>query len=213
MGSTEDTLKDAVTEIAGTAMPGFGWAIGRAFGLLCTEWQRLHSAALKAAVRVSGLSYEDLQERIESDPELMPLYVRVLWAAGTNGHDETLRAMGATLGEAVRATAEGADADPQSMRDADQALVAMDALGPRHFSVLRLLATPGHIPENIPDKWRVNELTEALGFDEERVRWCLSGLAAAGLAIPRGSTFGGEWFAATNLGRAVVHASDLVAES
>lgn len=174
------------------------------------EFARNFSTALKAAVQVSGRSREDLQDLFENDPTFAPLYLRVLWAAGMNGHDETLRAMGATLGEAVRA----AD-DRDSIDDADQALLAMGTLGPRHFKVLRTLIDFPRLLQKSDirrgDGDVARDVAHYSGLAEDRAIWCLEGLVGAGLVASRGSFLGAVNYTVTRLGAAVVHASDVVA--
>lgn len=176
------------------------------------EWQRLASRALKAAQAISGRSREDLEEIFEHDPTLTPLYMRVLWAAGMNGHDETLRAMGAVLGDAVRASDGG---ESESVDDADQALVAMSGLTPRHFRALRFLCgnpmrdPAGERAAKGNSGWVAEQVAEALGLTYDRAAWCLSDLAGTGLvATANGGVSATAYYWATDLGEAVVQASD-----
>ena len=52
--------------------------VGRAMDAMRAEHARDASVALRAAKRVSGLSREDLQERIAEDRRLVSLLARVL---------------------------------------------------------------------------------------------------------------------------------------
>lgn len=83
------------------------------------EWRRNTSNALRAAEAASGRSREDFAEWIKEDVRAIPLYLKVLWAAGMNGHDQTLRAMGAVLGSVAQATARGNNEafEDRSIRD------------------------------------------------------------------------------------------------
>jgi hypothetical protein len=180
------------------------------------EWQRLASRALQAAEAISGRSREDLQAVFEQDPALTPLYMRVLWAAGMNGHDETLRAMGAVLGNAVRASDGG---ESESVRDADQALMAMSALTPRHFRALRYLGSnPWLDSSGVPvakgsGGLGAEQVAGAMGLTRERAAWCLSDLAGTGLV---GTANGGveavPFYWVTDLGEAVMQAADSLGE-
>ncbi|PUB27651.1 hypothetical protein C8K30_10498 [Promicromonospora sp. AC04] len=134
----------------------------------------------------------------------MPLYMRVLWAAGMNGHDETLRAMGAVLGEAARASASG---ESDSVHDADQALMAMSTLTPRHFRVLRYVCTHPMRGARGKSGWIAKHVADALGLTEDRAAWCLSDLLGTGLIGSRNGAFGDPFYWATELGEAVVQAS------
>ncbi|MEV0950982.1 hypothetical protein [Promicromonospora sp. NPDC050249] len=209
MSEARHPSEDAAGEVVGAVIPGSGPFIARALSLVRKEWQRNASQSLRAAETISGRSREDLEELLETNPELTPLYLRVLWAAGMNGHDETLRAMGATLGEAVNASGtEAADA----IADADQALMAMSRLTPRHFRILRFMCSrPRPTAGGTPSGWSTARITEALGLDEDRVTWCLSDLVGTGLVAWSGDFFGSTLYWATALGRAVQHASDTLA--
>lgn len=212
MGKVRHPVDGAASEIAGALVPGLGPVVSWMSPGIRQEWQRLASRALKAAEAISGHPREDLAEIFEQDPTLMPLYMRVLWAAGMNGHDETLRAMGAVLGEAVRASDGG---ESESVADADQALMAMSALTPRHFRALRFMyenpkrhGVTGEPLEKEDSGWIAEQFAGAAGLTEERAEWCLSGLAGAGL-VRTSAAFGGAIiYKLTDLGEAVVRASD-----
>lgn len=71
------------------------------------------------------MSREDLAEAIGENPQFVPLATRLLYAAGLNGHDETLRAMGTALGEALL--------NPNRLIDCELILTALADL-PRRMS-------------------------------------------------------------------------------
>lgn len=209
--------KDFADEVAGDALaalvPVVGGAIGsRAVRAVREEWRRNASRALRAAEAASGMTRESLAEFIEREPRAIPLYIQVLWAAGSNGHDETLRAMGAVFGRAASASAEQ---DDDGLEDAELALRAMSALGPRHFRVLRALSDVPLPPEEDEHGNHGASMSDGVaastGIREEIVDQVLLNLAGAGLARPL-SVWGGVAYPISDLGRAVVRAVQEVAD-
>lgn len=71
------------------------------FTTVRAEWSRTRSIALQAAEKTAGISREDLAERIENRPELVPLVTRLLWEAAMTGQSDLLEAMGAAFGAAI----------------------------------------------------------------------------------------------------------------
>ncbi|MEV8029147.1 hypothetical protein [Cellulosimicrobium funkei] len=198
----------AASEVAGSVIPGFGWLFGRLSARLRAEWQRNTSTALRVAEGVAGMSREDLEDCIAADPDMIPLYMHVLWAAGMNGHDATLRAMGAALGDAARGKRDGR---PDGFEEAEDVLRAMRDFTPRHFRALRYIAD--HAPSPT-DETSVGTFpstyAKVSGVEVERSSAILANLAAAGLALPGSTFFGGEsGYKVTDLGRAVLYAADL----
>lgn len=179
---------------------------------LTTEWRRNTSNALRVAVEASGLSRENFAEWIKEDVRAIPLYLKVLWAAGMNGHDQTLRAMGAVLGSAAQATARG---DDEAFEEAELALRAMSDLTPRHFRVLRVLneAQVVTIEGGEPNygQFTPDHVASEAGMREEVAHQCLINLAGAGLATTL-NVLGGMAYPITDLGRAVIMAATAVAE-
>ena len=90
-------------------LPGSGAVATRMFSAVRDEWNRNRSVALRAAERVSGMSREDLAERIELHPELVPLVTRLLWEAAMTGQGSLLEAMGAAFGKAAGDIARSSD--------------------------------------------------------------------------------------------------------
>lgn len=208
----DDHLADSLAgDALALAMP-FGNTVGqRVAGTIRREWGRLTSNAISAAERVSGLPREDIQEWIEQEPHAMPLYLKVLWAAGMNGYDTTLQAMGAVLGEAARASA---DHDEEAFARAELALQAMSNLGPTHFRVLAALDEGVVIPTD-GDGQNLSQFTSAhvsgvAGVSEPMAALCLLNLANCGLTELT-SVFGGNAYPLTDLGRAVLRAAEQVA--
>lgn len=214
MGEARHPVDEVASDAVGALVPGVGPIVSWMSSAVRKEWHRLFSRALKAAEAISGRSREDLEEILEQDPTLTPLYMRVLLAAGMNGHDETLRAMGAVLGEAVRASDGG---ESESVDDADHALMAMSGLMPRHFRALRFLCSnpertaTGEVVAKGSSGWIAEQVAEAMGLTEERAAWCLSDLAGTGLVGTANGGIGATpFYWVTDLGEAVVQASDAI---
>jgi hypothetical protein len=209
--SSDDSLADSLAADAlGLVLP-FGNTIGqRGAAAIRQEWSRLTSRALKAAERSSGITREELAEWIERDPRALPLYMKVLWSAGMNGYEQTLRAMGAVLGEAAKATVAGED---EAMERAELALQAMANLGPMHFKVLAALSKSvvvvgEHGGENLR-QFTPDFVSEVAGMSESLAAQCSLNLANSGLTELT-SVLGGNAFPLTDLGRAVLRAAEQI---
>ncbi|MGY4766961.1 hypothetical protein ACXC9Q_08585 [Kribbella sp. CWNU-51] len=101
MQSDESLPADLAGDLVSSVLPGGGPLLSRLIGAVAGEWSRNQSHAMSAAVRTSGLSREDLVERIEEQPELVPLVTRLLHEAAMTGQGPLLEAMGAAFGAAV----------------------------------------------------------------------------------------------------------------
>lgn len=98
----DDSLPaETAGELASFFLPGTGGPVTRLLKAVRDEWSRNGSRALKMAERTSGLTREDLAERIENQPELVPLVTRLLWEVAMTGQGPLLEAMGAAFGAAV----------------------------------------------------------------------------------------------------------------
>src|SRR5690348_14978407 len=121
MPDTDDNLTDELVASAVESIPLIG-PVSAVFAKrmpkkVREEWARNNSEALKAAERMSGLSREELADRISENPRLIPLVIRVLYTAGMTGQGTILRALGTTLGDAVR--------DPRKIDEAELLLIGM----------------------------------------------------------------------------------------
>jgi hypothetical protein len=208
---SEDNVADRLAgDVLGTLVPGVSTIGEKAAGLVRREWARLTSRALKVAEERSGLTREEFADWVEAEPRSIPLYMKVLWAAGMNGHDATLRAMGAVLGEAANATARE---DEEGFTRAELALQAMTDLGPLHFRVLAVLAdsvvvTQQDGGDNLGQFVGTYVATKA-AISEVVVEHCLLNLANSGLTTLT-SVFGANAYPLTDLGRAVLRAVEEV---
>jgi hypothetical protein len=180
----EDHLADSIAgDALGMVIPFGNSLVERLMRPLRREWTRNTSLSIRAAERSSGLTREDLVEWIATDPRAVPLYMKVLWTAGMNGHDATLRSMGAVLGQAAQASRSGED---DAFEDAELVLHAMADLRSRHFKVLWALGegvvlTSEEGQENFI-QFVPTFVAEKAGLRQSVVRQCLINLAGAGLA-------------------------------
>lgn len=199
--------EDLASDLIGDLIP-FGQTIGkRLVRPVVAEWKRNRSVALRAAETASQMTREQLADWVANDPAAIPLYMKVLWAAGMNGHDPTLRAMGTVLGHAAKASEAGRD---EEMDDAELALRAMSDLVPKHFKILGVLSE-GQAAKAEDDtanlgNFMPEHVAEVAGMRLETVNQCLLNLAAAGLATTS-SVYGGIAYPITSLGRAVIAAA------
>ncbi len=208
-GRRGELVEDIGSDI-GQLLTPFGGALGkRVIRAVFAEWQSNRSTALRAAEVASGMSREQFAEWAEADARAVPLYLKVLWAAGMNGHDQTLRALGAVLGRAARASAAG---DDHQFDQAELALRAMADLTPRHFLVLGL-AAQGRVAISEDGSENYRELTPKYlaplaGIPDEVVHQCLLNLAGAGLTVAV-VVLEATAYPVTELGRAVAAAAQL----
>lgn len=160
------------------------------------EHARRHSLAMRAAERRSGLSREDLGERIASDPDLVPLAARVLYAAGSTGDEKLLNLLGGALGDAANGANE------------DGALIVgvLSSLRPSHLLVIETLsgeAPPAINVEGTVSHWRVGEVRSESGLSEAVVSLCVSELVGRGV-VETGKTWDGDDCTLTPLGRTML---------
>jgi hypothetical protein len=193
-----ESLPIEYVEKAVEQVPAIGWLLAPLFKRVAQgvakEWERKGSVALKAAERASGMSREELEDAINTVPGMIPLTVRVLWAAGVNGHDATLKAMGATLGHAVR--------EPERMSEVELILAAMADFGPNHRAVLEALEA-----KPTDAYWGDADFPQHVNIPQSIVGLSLSGLNARGLVRGLVQMFPGTGkltYDITELGRTVL---------
>jgi len=215
MAKENDQIAELVAQSAGAAGELALGPLGGVLGMLAQpvvrEWRRAHSQAMRAAERQAGLSREDLEEVLAQHPETVPLVVVVLMSAGQNGHDQTLRAMGAALGAAAAAARDGRSAD---MEDAEVALRAMREFTPRHFRVLGAMIDARNEPHTPGDpvqaRYNPHRIAPRLGLEVVTVEHLASNLASAGLLTVFGGYGGAFVYELTTLGEAIAAAAALV---
>jgi hypothetical protein len=147
------------------------------------EWERNHSKSLRAAERISGMTREDLADNISEDPRLIPLAIRVLYAAGMTGQDVILRALGTALGEAV--------VNREKIDEAEMILIGLAELRKQHITILKIMSAepPESTPDN-PHYWHSRLLAETSSFTSDLVNVYLSGLARSGFIRQVGNAYG-----------------------
>lgn len=156
--------------LVGVPIPGMGVLTRRISRAVIDERRRRTSVALATAERLSGRTREELAQEIADDPALHPLLTRLLFAAGTNGHDRTLRAMGGALGEAVR--------ERGRIDECDLLLQSLDGMTEDHVRLLNLISEP--VPNGL-DKWSPDALDAAHDLPALTYRLCRGSLVARGL--------------------------------
>jgi hypothetical protein len=197
---------DLAGELAGSLVPGLGAAAKVMARRVLQEWSRNGSVALRAAEKTSGLTREEIGEAVAEDPRLLPLATRLLHAAGMNGHDRTLAAMGAAFGDAVRSR--------EALDECELILTSLADLTDSHTLVLLKLTevAPNSEPHdaNLPNdqqrearEWTARFLREAMTPMAERVTTlCVAALIARGLVRTTETYLGG--YEVTELGRVVL---------
>jgi|SRR3954453_22762608 hypothetical protein len=185
---------ESFLELTGSVLPGAGPLAKRLAGKVREEVRRNRSKAIRAAEAASGLSREDLAERIAADARLVPLATRLLYAAGMSGHDQTLRAMGTAFGDAVR--------DRNGLEECELILTALDGLTDTHAMVLRLMTQELPLVGGRPGHWTVPLVVERSELPAGVATLCLAGLVTRGLVGTSSSFLGGNnLYDLTDLGR------------
>jgi hypothetical protein len=129
--------------------------------------------------------------------------------AGQNGHDQTLRAMGAALGAAAMAASEGRES---AAEEAESALRGMTNFTPRHFRVLSALLNVRYEPKFAGEppsaNFHASRIAPGLCMSSESVAHICTNLANAGLVSAITERFGGETaFVPTIIGEAIALAA------
>ena len=123
-----------------------------------------------------------MAERLEREPELVPLFVRVLYAAGTNGHDKTLKILGGLLGHAL--------ADVSQVDDVSLLLSAVENLTEHHLKVLEILETPptqyAALSGIAGQRWNTGLVVQVSGMRRELTLVAVQGLLNAGFVTDAG---------------------------
>jgi hypothetical protein len=177
MERRDDRLPEELTAAAAEMIPVIGPIAGlltkRSVAKIREEHARRVSIALQAAERLSGMTRQELGDAIADDPRLVPLVTRVLYAAGMNGHNRTLAAMGAALGDVVR--------ERERLDGAELILTALADLSDAHIHVLVMHTSMCYRrspPDDEPSALHIRELS---GLPSPVVGLCLAGLIGRGL--------------------------------
>ena len=123
-----DWLDEAAGALVGMTLPIVGPLLQepakRLVGSVRAEHARNRDRALRAAVQMSGLTREELAERICTTPKLVPLLTRVLHEVGMTGQVEVLDALGAALGDAIR--------EPSRSDEVELVLIGLESVRKQH---------------------------------------------------------------------------------
>lgn len=167
---------ESVALMFGVPIPGVGILGGKLGKKVLEEQHRRVSKALRAAERISGMSREDLEEQAENNPGSIPMLIRLLQLAGTNGHDRLLAAMGEAYGRAVT--------DPTQLEFEELLLVSLSGLEDLHITVMSYL-------EHQEERLSPEQVAEISNVRLEAVRFVLAGLLSRSLVEPPYGGFGG----------------------
>lgn len=192
-GDRGETAVDVVAELASLVLPGLGAGVKALSRPLRQEWARKGSRALEAAEISAGRTREEIREAVAQDPRLVPLVTRLLYAAGMNGHDRTLAAMGTVFGHAIRVR--------DSLGECELILASLTDLTELHASVLIEVSKGTREEEDQPRQGlSVGQLVEACSLPERVVLLGVSALVARGLVRINSDFFGGMFYTVTDLG-------------
>lgn len=160
---------------------------------------------IELATQRAGISREDLAERLERDPQLVPLFVRVLYAAGMNGHDRTLRLLGGFLGDAL--------SDVSQVDDVSLMLAAVENLSEHHIKVLELAASSLSSHDSIAGvqarHWTTGLMIQVAGMRPELTLVACQGLLNAGFVSDGGIDGGGATYADLEAGGTILQITEL----
>jgi|NGEPerStandDraft_6_1074524.scaffolds.fasta_scaffold129346_1 hypothetical protein len=200
MSGAESFLGESVSSAVDFLIPGGGPLAKRVSGSVVAECRRNKSTALRAARESSGLGREDLAERIEQCPRLVPLLTRLLYAAAMNGHDPILRAMGAAFGDAAR--------HRDQVDECEVILTALADINAAHVEVLRRLAMePPRASSDGAGSWGPSNLPAHVNLPASIVPLCVGGLISRGLVTSPSGGYGTSYHV-TPLGRTVLDVLD-----
>ncbi len=191
------TTLEGLLAVVGVAFPGLGAGSQWVAKKLREEWERNGSTALLAAEYTSGRTREELAAEITEDPRLVPLVTRLLHAAGMNGHDSTLRAMGAAFGDAVR--------ERDSIDECELILTSLTDLNEKHTRTLLLLSKePPARADGSDGFWFPMDLEQHSELSPRITALCVATLVARGLAAASTGLGVGLHYKITSLGEVVL---------
>ena len=169
------------------------------------EWRRNCSLTLRIATEHAGMSREDVAEALEREPKLAPLFVRVLYASGMNGHDKTLKLLAGFLGEAL--------ADVTRIDDVALMLSVIADFSEHHIKILELLATPvagAELPRKTEaTSWTTGLVVAASDMRPELALAASQGLLNAGFLSDAGLDGGGATYGDMSEGGTILVLTEL----
>lgn len=213
MVKKESTSRDFVATGANWAVPGAGPVIAQLWKGMVAEWDTNRSVALRIAENVSGLSREDLAERIECRPELVPALTRLMWEAAMTGQTELLETMGAAFGAAV--------GDLERLPDYEMVLSGLSQLVGSDIQILKEIRGRQVFHHQAPDEPEYPEtadiatvlgISKRLELRESVVTFGLRRLENQGFVMSLNVLSGTE-FTVTELGRLLFDALERVTDA
>lgn len=207
----DDELADEVVGAVVGLIPGIGGLLSplaeRASRAARAEHRRNRSKVMDAAERRSGMSREDLAEAIASQPELVPLATRIMFAAVVTGQARTLEVIGALFGEAA--------SDQRPIDEVDLMLGSISDLHDVHFRFLQACSTTPPTTTNddgeqVAGLWLQERLQEHLEVSRGVAVMGVAGLLRAGLIYSE-SVWAGDHYRPTEMGEAVLETLRAVA--
>ena len=177
--------------ILGGPMALLGLITGPLAARSVQELKLLWSRPMRAAVRISGLSREDIEERLREDPRLVPLAVRVLHEAAMTGQQEVLDLLGAALRDGGR--------HPDQADDIELILSGLARLRPAHTRLLRQLGPEAPQDNGSAITWGPAVVGDRQAMTEDQANRLLFDLASSGFMTMHGA-FGGLGFTVNDRG-------------
>lgn len=208
---TEQTDKDLIPALVagGLDLLPAGGLLGvlgeRGARRVIEEWQRNRSWALQRAAERAGLSREDLQQVLGEHPEVIPLLIRTLHAAGMTGQDKTLRLLAGFLGDAL--------ADVSKVGDVETLIGAIQNLTEHHIKVLEITSSAptehAELAGRAGDHWTTGLVLGVSAMRPELALAGVQGLLAAGFVSDGGLDGGGATWADLESGGTILVITEL----
>jgi hypothetical protein len=205
---TDESMIDKFAESGGAMVPLIGPFTGLIAGEISKALRmriaRNASVAIAAAEAIARMSRDELGRAIADNPELVPLYVRILYAAGMNGSEKVLVAMGIFLGKAINDVKKG---NTEFGDEAELVLKSLDNLSTIDFKILEILVSMHLLDSEGTPRTHLlpAEIAEATKLESEMAGYRLLALASSGL-VSMTSLIGGMGYGITDMGRAVLAA-------
>lgn len=179
-------------------------AVSKVASLILQEWSVNSSVVMAVAERTAGMSREDIVDRLEANPELVPLLSRLLHEAGLTGQHKILESLGATFGHGI--------SNPEKAGDIQVILGELGSLKDSDIIVLKVMSeadsvfasqkTPKEIEhEQNPNPKAVHVVAPQVNLTAESSVSAMTRLTGHGFAQKEpGMVWGGDWYKLSDLG-------------
>jgi hypothetical protein len=138
---------------------------------VAAEWRRKTSMVAETAMSTAGIADpEAFCDALTSDPGMIALAQKILFAAAVTGNDRKLHALGAVLGRAAQG---------HRLDETNVLIDALAAIEEPHVIVMEVIASEA--PETRPG-WLSQHVQEKVALEPDLVLAVLSTLARYGLA-------------------------------